>query len=674
MGYPYHVLDDPKVTDELYDSLTKDLRKLETEFPELVDPTSPTNRVGGKPLDKFVKVTHQTPMLSLNDAFSKEELEAWEKRVLKFIPAYDASEFPIEYFCELKMDGLAVSLIYKNGNFIKGATRGDGFIGEDITQNLRTIESIPLKLHYTSDEKTVLRLPTTTVDYLEVRGEAVMSKEVLNELNRVQKKLNKPLFANTRNAAAGSLRQLDPKITAERKLDFFAYDIIRLVQDGKESAPPGTHSDEHNVLRYSFGFKVDKHEKVCKNLGEVEKFIEETESIRKTLGYGSDGVVVSLNNQTFYEQVGIVGKAPRYMVAYKYPAEKATTVIKNVIFNVGRTGVLTPVAMFEPTLVAGSTVSKATLHNMDQINRLKLKIGDTVVIQKAGDVIPEVVEVLPKLRSGKETTIKIPIHCPVCGGNVGKRLIGEKASSKSTAYYCVNSKCSAKNRRGMQHFVNIFDIYTIGPKILDRLKEEGLISDAADIFTLQASDIDGLERFGEKSAENIINSINDHRKISLARFIYALGILHVGEQTAEDLARHFGTIDKLMTASQDEIYLIENIGPVVAKSVYDFFHTQENLNYINRLKMNGVKVKNQKSKTKNQKLRGLTFVLTGSLETMSREEAKEKIRELGGDISESASSKTDYVVIGSDPGSKFDKAKKLGIKTLTEKEFLGIIS
>ncbi|MBI1838898.1 MAG: NAD-dependent DNA ligase LigA [Candidatus Colwellbacteria bacterium] len=658
LRYRYHVLDDPKVTDEVYDSLTRELKKLETEFPEFIDLNSPTNRVGGKPLDKFVKVAHQVPMLSLNDAFNKEELRAWEKRVLKFIPVDDAGGFHIEYFCELKMDGLAVSLIYENGNFVKGATRGDGFIGEDITQNLRTIESIPLKLR-------------SKLDYLEVRGEAIMSKKTLNKLNRVQEKLEKPLFANTRNAAAGSLRQLDPLLTAKRELDFFAYDIVRKTQDGKEGTPL-THSGEHSLLR-QLGFKVDKHEEVCKNLGEAEKFIKETEGIRKTLDYGTDGVVISLNNQTLYEQVGVVGKAPRYMIAYKYPAEKATTTVKDVIFNVGRTGVLTPVAIFEPTLVAGSTVSKATLHNMDQINKLKLKIGDTVVIQKAGDVIPEVVEVLPKLRSGNEIAIKIPVHCPVCGGGVGKRSIGEKSSSQSTAYYCTNSKCPAKNRRGMQHFVNIFEIYTIGPKILDRLKDEGLISDAADIFTLQKSDIDGLERFGEKSAENIINSINAHRKISLARFIYALGILHVGEQTAEDLARHFGAINKLMNASLDKINSIENIGPVVAKSVYNFFHAKESLNYIKKLKTNGVEILREAKKVAG-KFKGITFVLTGGLESISRDEAKANIKRLGGSISESVSKKTDYLVVGSEPGSKLPKAEKLGVKILNEKEFLSMSS
>ncbi|MCX6811976.1 MAG: NAD-dependent DNA ligase LigA, partial [Candidatus Berkelbacteria bacterium] len=399
LRYRYHVLNDPKVSDEVYDSLTRELKALEEQYPEFADPSSPTNRVAGKPLDKFEKVPHKVPMLSLNDVFSFEELEAWEKRVKKFIHEYDRGEFPIEYFCELKLDGLAVSLIYENGSFVRGATRGDGLVGEDITQNLMMIGSIPPQLYLTMDNKP---FRSNIIDYLEVRGEVVMSKKVLAELNEIQRKLGKSLFANTRNAAAGSLRQLDPQLARSRKLSFFAYDIVRLVIDGKEQSPPAlTHSSEHDNLRL-YRFNVDKRERVCKNLTEVEQFIREVEKVRDGLDYGTDGVVVSLNNQGFYERVGIVGKAPRYMVAYKYPAEKATTVVKNVIFNVGRTGVLTPVAIFKPTLVAGSTVSKATLHNIDQIQRLGLKIGDTVVIQKAGDVIPEVVEVLPKLRTGKE--------------------------------------------------------------------------------------------------------------------------------------------------------------------------------------------------------------------------------------------------------------------------------
>ncbi len=496
LRYRYHVVNDPTVTDDIYDFLTKELKALEAQYPQFQDPNSPTNRVAGKPLDKFVKVRHEVRMLSLNDVFSKAELRAWEKRVQKLLP-----EKTWNYFCELKLDGLAVSLIYENGILTRGATRGDGFIGEDITQNLRTIESIPLRL----------RAPFPK--FIEVRGEGIMYKKVWSELNAKQELEGKPLFANTRNAAAGSLRQLDAQLAAERRLDFLAYDIAQL-DDARGTAIAGKkyhgqilnhHSQLHQLLR-DLGFKVDAHEAVVKNITEVEAFVDNIEKLRPEFPYGTDGVVISVDDLLLQARLGVVGKAPRYMAAYKYPAEKATTQVLDVLWNVGRTGVLTPVAIFKPTLVAGSTVGKATLHNVDQIERLGLKIGDTVIIQKAGDVIPEVVEVLPKLRTGKERAITVPRVCPVCDGKVEKREIGEKGKA-STAYYCTNPHCPAKNQRGLQHFVNAFEIYTIGPKILSRFKDEGLISDAADLFTLKKGDIEGLERFGEKSAENIVNSL-----------------------------------------------------------------------------------------------------------------------------------------------------------------------
>ncbi len=660
LRYRYHVLDDPKVTDDVYDSLSRELKKLEEVYPEFKDPFSPTNRVAGKPLDKFVKVRHNVRMLSLNDSFSQEELGLWEKRIQKLALGRN-----LEYFCELKLDGLAISLIYKNGLFSAGATRGDGFIGEDITQNLKTIRSIPLKL----------RAPFP--EYLEVRGEAVMSKKVWAELNAKQEKERKPLFANTRNAAAGSLRQLDPQLTARRNLDFFAYDITGIRWLPAEAAPAGlpleTHFAKHQLLR-DLGFKVDFHEAVCKNLSEVEKFVDKIEKLRPDFLFGTDGVVVSVDNLDIQRLLGVVGKAPRYMIAYKYPAEKATTIITDIKFNVGRTGVLTPLAVFEPTVVAGSKISKATLHNMDQINRLDIRVGDTVVIQKAGDVIPEVVEVLPKLRNGKEKKVSVPAKCPVCGYAVEKKSTAAKNES-SVAYYCSNPKCPAKNRRGMQHFVSVLDIYEIGPKILDRLQEEGLISDAADLFLLKKSDLEGLERFGEKSAENIIRSIDEHRKVSLSRFIYALGILHVGEQTAEDLAQSFGSLEKLLEASSDDINNIENIGPVVSQSVYGYFRAKENLKYIKSLQNNGVVVENfiRPVGGSNLKLAGKTFVITGALESMSRDEAKAKIKSLGGKTSESVSRLTSYVVAGSEAGSKKAKAEKLGMEILDEKGFLKLI-
>jgi len=725
----YHIADAPEVTDDVYDSLTKELKILLKKHPEFEDPNAGENRVGGKPLDKFVKVKHKVRMLSLNDAFSEEELYDWEKRIKKLLPplltgegrAVQALKSPqarrgeVNYFCEVKFDGLAVSLIYENGKFIRGATRGDSFIGEDITENLKTIHSIPLFLLGEFSE------------YLEVRGEAIMSKKTFEKLNLNNKKEGKMLFANTRNAAAGSLRQLDPKLSAERKLDFFAYDMTT------EARPQWlqAHSDKHKYLK-SLGFKVDEHEAICKNLDEAISFIKKFEKIRPNFLYGTDGVVISVNDLKIQEVLGVVGKAPRYMVAFKYPAERATTIVKNVIINVGRTGVLTPLAIFEPTLVAGSRVSKATLHNMDQIERLDLRIGDTVVIEKAGDVIPKVVEVLTRMRTGKEKKFKMPEVCPACGGEIEKKIIGDTESSSSkgprfsgshpsqtishrtfhvpdknisVAYYCSNSKCSAKNERYLEHFVSIFGIYELGPKILRRFKDEGLITDAADLFTLTKDDFTTFERlprrksetflrgFGEKSAENIINEIENKKKISLSKFLWALGILHVGEETARDLALHFGTLEKLISASSargvlaelaEEVDSIENIGPAVSKSVYDFFNDKNNLNFIKKLDKNGVIIEKMDRK-KACKFTGLLFVLTGTLSAMSREIAKERILALGGKVVGSVSKNTSYVVAGEDSGrsgsespqarmsSKLKTALKLGVKVLNEKKFLNML-
>jgi DNA ligase (NAD+) len=669
----YHTENIPNVTDEVYDSLTRELRELLKKHPELENLNAPENRVAGKPLDKFVKVKHKIRMLSLNDVFSREELYEWEQRVKKLL----SQNTKFDYFCEVKFDGLAVSLIYENGKFVRGATRGDGFIGEDITQNLKTIHSIPL----------ILKAPYPK--YLEVRGEVLMSKKTLQKLNLQNEKEGKIPFANTRNAAAGSMRQLDPKLAAERKLDFFAYDIADQTLENSLLASQ-KHSDEHTKLR-KFGFNMDSHEMICKNLEEVIDFIKKFEKIRPDFPYGTDGVVISVDDLPLQKILGVIGKAPRYMAAFKYPAERVTTVVQDVKINVGRTGVLTPLAIFRPTVVAGSLVSKATLHNMDQIERLDLRIGDTVVIEKAGDVIPKVVEVLPNLRTGKEKKVKIPEHCPVCEGKVAKKYAQGKNSltllqpsagtfrpqnssprQLSVAYYCANPKCSAKNERYLQHFVSVFEIYELGPKILRRFKDEGLITDAADIFTLEKEDIAPLERFGEKSAENIIMEIKNKKKISLARFLWALGILHVGEETARDLALHFGTLKNLEKAEIEEINGIENIGPAVSQSVYAFFRDKSNLNFIKRLEDNGVVIEKMEKK-KMGKFTGLLFVLTGTLSQMSREIAKEKILSLGGKVSGSVSKNTSYVVAGEEPGSKLKTAEKLGVKVLAEEEFLNML-
>lgn len=650
----YHVEDSPEVTDEVYDSLTRELKDLIKQYPEFNDPNAPENRVGGKPLDKFVKVEHKTRMLSLNDVFSYDELYDWEKRVKKLL---SSSASQVDYFCEVKFDGLAVSLIYEDGKFVRGATRGDGFVGEDITQNLKTIHSIPL----------VLKSPFPK--YVEVRGEALVAKKTLEKLNKENAKKGLPLFANTRNVAAGSLRQLDPQLAADRKLDFIAYDIQNL--SGYKNIPEN-HSEEHKLLK-DLGFWVDEYQAVCKNLEDVIKFIEKFEKIRPDFPFGTDGIVVSVDNLKFQEVLGVVGKAPRYMAAFKYPAEKATTVVKEILVNVGRTGVLTPLAIFEPTRVAGSLVSKATLHNMDQIERLGLLIGDTVVIEKAGDVIPKVVEVLVRMRTGKEKKFKMPAICPVCSAKVLKK---ELPSQKSVAHYCSNPKCPAKNERYLEHFVSVFEIYELGPKILRRFKDEGLITDAADIFTLTKEDIAPLERFGEKSAENIVEEIKNKKKIQLSKFLWALGILHVGEETARDLAEHFGTLEKIIVSTKqniEELDSIENIGPAVLKSVSVFFHDKNNLNFIKKLEKNGVVIE-KAEKRKAGKFTGLFFVLTGTLSEMSREIAKEKIISLGGKVLGSVSKNTSYVVAGENPGSKLTNAEKLGVKILTEKEFIKMLS
>jgi len=529
--------------------------------------------------------------------------------------------------------------MYEKGVFVRGATRGDGFVGEDITENLKMIESIPLTL--------------STLWTGEVRGEVVMKKSVWEKLNKENIKKGKATFANTRNAAAGSVRQLDPKIAKERKLDFFAYDVL---DESLES-----HSLKHTFLREN-GFVVDAHEKNAKNLEDVFSFIDIIEKKRDNFDYGTDGLVICVNDILFQKQLGIVGKAPRYAIAFKYPAEKATTTVKDITVNIGRTGVLTPLAHFVPTLVAGSTVSKATLHNMDQIERLDIRIGDTVVIQKAGDVIPEVVEVLFGMRNGKEKKFKMPNVCPECGGVVNK---------KDIFYFCDNKNCKGKDKRGMQHFVNAFEIYEIGPKVLDRLKDEGLISDAADLFTLDKSDLAGLERFGEKSADNIINSVNSHKKIELWRFIYALGILHVGEQTAHDIADCFLSLDKIKKAKEEEINNIENIGPVVSKSVFDFFHDNRNLNFIDKLLRNGITP--YYKKVESNKLSGKVFVLTGTLPSLSRDGAKKKILENGGKVASSVSKMTSYLLAGESTGSKYDEALELGVPILSEEDFLKMI-
>jgi len=644
--YLYHVLDKQEISDAALDSLKKELFDLEQEFPNLITADSPTQRIGGKALKEFKKIKHGQRMTSFNDAFSKEDMQDWQERFIKLVSEKEKNK--IDYYAELKIDGLAIELIYENGIFKTGSTRGDGIIGEDITENLKTVDAIPLSLQTTN-----YKLPTQLI----VRGEVFITKKEFERINKEQKEKGLPVYANPRNIAAGSVRQLDPKITAGRKLDSFAYELLT-------DLGQVTHEDKHKILK-DLGFKTNKHNKYCKNLEEVFEFHKKWIKEREKLDYEIDGVVVLVNNNEIFEKLGIVGKAPRAGIAFKFPQAQSTTKVLDINVQVGRTGAMTPVAILEPVQVTGITISRATLHNEDEIKRLGLKIGDTVIVGRAGDVIPDIIKVLPELRTGKEKEFKMPEVCPACGTKLVK-LEGE------VLLRCPNKNCFAQKRRNFYHFVGraAFNMDGLGPKIIDRLLDEGLVQDPSDLFDLKEGDVKNLERFAEKSAENLIKSIQEKTEITLAKFIYALGIRNIGEETAIDLAKHFGSIEKIKTAKLEDFDSISNIGPVVSKSVFEWLQDKENTKFIERLEK---KVKVIAQKAEAGKLSGKSFVITGSLESMERNEAKEKIRELGGNVSESVSSKTSYVVVGSEPGSKADKAKKLGVTILSEKEFLDLL-
>ena len=676
--YLYHVLDKPEISDSALDSLKHELFRLESEFPDLITPDSPTQRIGGEALEKFNKVSHSVPMLSLEDSFSLEEMEEWEERIQKLVPGER-----LDYFCELKLDGLAISLVYENGVLIRGATRGDGKIGEDVTQNIKTIESIPLNLRIPESlelkeiglgGRQIERLMNSVrAGRIEIRGEAIMAKKTFQKLNKKYEEQGKPLLANPRNGAAGSIRQLDSKITASRKLDFFAYSLMN--DFGQER-----HEQEHKIMRAlgfpsfgGFSGATKKYAAFCHDMKGVGRFHDYWDSHRDDLLFECDGVVVVVDKISLQEKLGAVGKAPRWMIAFKFPGVEVTTVVEDIITQVGRTGILTPVAVLKPVNVGGVTVSRATLHNEDEIKRLDLKIGDTVVIQRAGDVIPDIIKVLPSLRTGKEKEFHMPRICPICGGAVKRQEISDKKKEKSAGYFCANKKCFAVNRRRISHFTSraAMDIEGLGPKIIGKLIEEGLIRDAADIYELKEGDLAALERFGEKSAANLVASINKSRQVALNRFINALGILHVGEETAIDLANHFKNIKKIKEADLETLNALPNVGGVMTKSIYEWFRDPQNEKLLERL-LKETKIENPKEK-KNQNLAGLSIVLTGELQSMARDQAKEAIRERGGDISSSVSSQTDLVVAGRDPGSKFDKARELGVKIVGEEEFLKML-
>lgn len=650
----YHVEDKPEITDEAYDSLMQELVEIEEKHPELVSPLSPSKRVGGDVLKEFKKVSHVIRQWSFDDVFDFEELKKWEEKVKRMIEKEaDLKNEKLEYCCELKIDGLKIILTYKDGEFVQGATRGDGQIGENVTENLKTIQSIPF----------VLEKKVSTI----VVGEAWMNKKELLKINEERKKQGEPLFANTRNAGAGSIRQLDPKVTAKRKLDTFIYDL-----DQVEGVPlPKTQGEEIELLK-SLGFKTNPYFKVADSLLGVQKFYEEWTKKKDSLDYALDGIVIKINSRLIQEKLGFTGKTPRWGVAYKFPAEQVTTVVEDIVLQVGRTGVLTPVAHLRPVRVAGSLVSRATLHNEDEIQRLDVRIGDTVILQKAGDVIPDIVSVLKDLRTGKERPYAFPKTVPDCGGDGRiERVPGQ------VAWRCVSKDSFAQKRRRFYHFVSkkAFNIDGCGPKIIDVLLDNNLITSFEDIFTLKRGDLLALPRFAEKSVDNLLASIENSRRITLPRFLVGLSISQVGEETTIDLAKHFGTIDKLREASFEELQVLDGVGPIVAKALVDWFTDKNNKKVLDNL-LKEVEIEKVSSSIKilgGGKLAGQTFVITGTLSSLDRDTAKDKIRALGGDVSESVSSKTTYLVAGEKAGSKLEKAQKLGVKILTEEEFLKIV-
>ena len=640
----YHTFDAPEISDEAYDALVRELERLEFDYPELKTADSPTQRVGGAPLDKFEKVEHKVSQWSFNDAFSEEDLRLFDERVRKLLGEACA------YIAELKIDGLKIVLTYEKGLLKLAATRGDGRVGEDVTQNVRTIHSIPLKL----------KKPVSGI----FEGEIWMPKSVFKKLNKERKKKGEELFANPRNIAAGSIRQLDPSAARKRMLDNFVYDTALL--DGE--AAPTTQEDELKMLE-TLGFKINPHFKRFEDIEGVIDYWKSWQKKKDAENYLIDGVVVKVNSISNQQTLGYTSKAPRFGIAFKFAAEQVTTVVEDITLQLGRTGVLTPVAILRPVLVAGSTVSRATLHNEDEIKRKDIRVGDTVVIQKAGDVIPEVVRPVVEMRTGKERAFKFPSHFSLCGGDGRiERVPGQ------VAYRCVAKNSYEQQRRKLAHFAsrNVFDIDGLGPKIIAQLMSAGLVSNFDDIFNLKKGDLETLERFGEKSIENLLSSIEKAREVTLARFIASLSIPQVGEETGRDLAQHFSTAGRFAAASHEELEAIEGVGPIIASAIKNWFADKENKKLFEKL-LKQVRIKKEQTIGISKHLSGMKFVLTGTLTNISREEAKEKIRERDGEVSESVSKKTDYVITGADPGEKLAKAQELGVRILNEQEFRSLL-
>ena len=643
--YRYYVLDEPEISDAAYDRLMERLKELEAAHPELVTPDSLTVRVGGAPREGFQTVRHARPMLSLDNAFSYDALREWDRRVRE-----GSGKEKIEYIAEHKFDGLSISLQYEDGVLVRGVTRGDGTTGEEVTPNLKTIRSIPLRVDAFALKKA--KLPAD----FEVRGEVMMTRKAFEALNRQQERIGGKIFVNPRNSAAGAVRVLDPTITASRKLDFFAY---YLLVDG--NVPFAKHSDSLQTLK-QLRFRASDDWKLCNGVQEVIGYCEDWDAKREKLPYEIDGVVIKVNATSIQNELGYTAKAPRWAIAFKYPARRETTVVKDILVNVGRTGVLTPVAILEPVQVGGVTVSRSTLHNMDEIERLGVQIGDTVLIERAGEVIPHVLKVVKPGKNRKP--FHMPKNCPECG-SVIHHVEGE------VAYRCVNAACPAKRKESILHYAgrHAMDIDGLGEKIVDQFVDKGLVKDVADLYALKAEEVAGLERMAQKSAQNLLEEIAASKRNSLARLIYALGIQFVGERTGQLLAEHFSSLEELAVAKEEELEQVPEVGPKVAASIVEFFSEPANRQLTKKLAKAGVRPTAEKREVKSNKLAGKTFVFTGTLANRTREESEAIVQQHGGKVSGSVSNKTNYVVVGTDPGSKYDKAKELGVTILNESQF-----
>ncbi len=646
--YLYYVLDNPEISDGDFDKLMQQLKDLEAQHPALVTPDSPTQRVGGKPREGFVKVAHSSPMLSLDNTYNEAELRDWERRVHELSGRSD-----VDYVCELKLDGMSLALIYENGKLVRGVTRGDGSVGEDVTLNVRTVRSIPLLI---PAEK--LKKAGIAADF-EVRGELLMPTASFKKINEERERDGLPTFANPRNFTAGTVRQLDSNITAQRRLDYFPYILLR---DGR------TYFDRHWKTLEALdaaGFKVNPNRKLVSSMDEVWGFIQQWEEKRDSLPYEIDGIVVKVDRTALQDELGFTGKAPRWAIAYKYAARGGVTKLESVRWQTGRTGKLTPVAELAPIPIGGTTVRNATLHNMDEIRRLGVKIGDWVRVERGGDVIPKVVEVDEEHPRGKKD-VEDPEKCPVCGTKV-VRTEGE------VDYRCVNANCPAKLLGTILHFASrgVMNIDGMGEALVTQLTESGLVKNVADIYKLTKKDLLGLERFADKSAQNILDEIENSKKLPLERVIYGLGIRFVGERTAQFLAEHFGSMEALEKASVEELQNVDEVGPRIAESIAEFFTIPANRKLVERLREAKLTLTGEK-KQRGTKLAGKTFVLTGTLTKYTRDEAKKMIEDAGGKVTGSVSKKTDYVVAGSDAGSKLDKARELGVPVIDEKEMEGL--